>query len=114
ADVEQRCFMIDISLVQSFLDQARALLGSEQAKTAREIAEWIGIVGSAGVGLFGLLKFLRGAKEADAPLHVENAGDGNVIVTGNGNTIIIPSQVYRLAQEPKAVEKAKGVMRPLE
>jgi hypothetical protein len=114
ADVEQRCFMIDISLVQSFLDQAKTLLGGDDIKTAKEIAEWVGILSSASVGLFGLLKFIKASKQTGSPLQIENKGDGNVIVTGNGNTIVVQRQVYQLAQEPKAVEKAKAVMRPLE
>jgi hypothetical protein len=114
ADVEQRCFMIDISLVQSFMDQARTLLGSDDVKTAKEIAEWVGIMSGGSVGLFGLLKFLRASKETTTPLQIENRGDGNVTVIGNGNTIVVPVQVFQLAQEPKAVERAKGVLRPLE
>lgn len=114
ADVEQRCFMIDISLVQSFMDQAKTLLGSDDIKTAKEIAEWVGIVSGGSVGLFGLLKFIRASKGAATPFQIENRGDGNVTVIGNGNTIVIPQQVFQLAGEPKAVEKAKIVLRPLE
>jgi hypothetical protein len=113
ADVEQRCFMIDVSLVQSFLDQAKGFLGTDHVKTAYDIAQWVGILGSGSIGLFQLLKFLRSSKKSGAALHIQNDGTGNVIVTGNGNTIIVPQQVYQLAQEPRAVEKAKAVMRPL-
>lgn len=114
ADVEQRCFMIDISLVQSFMGQARTLLGSDDVKTAKEIAEWVGIMSGGSVGLFGLLKFLRASRDSTTPLKIENKGDSNVTVIGNGNTIVVPQQVFQLAQEQKAVEKAKGVLRPLE
>lgn len=114
ADVEQRCFMIDISLVQSLLDQAKGFLGTDHVKTAREIAEWIGIISGGGVGLFHFLKFLTKANEEGAALKIESSGSDNVIVTGNGNTIVLPRQVVVLAQEPKIVERAKAVMRPLE
>lgn len=113
ADVEQHCFMIDISLVQSFLDQAKGFLGSDHIKTAREIAEWVGILSTGAIGLFQLLKFLRRPKVAGTPLHIQSDGTGNVIVTGNGNTVVVPKQVYQLAQDPKAIEKAKSVMLPL-
>ena len=113
ADVEQRCFMLDVSLVQSFLDQAKGFLGSDHVKTAYDIAQWVGLLGSGSIGLFQLLKFLRRAKDAGTPLHIQADGTGNIVVTGNGNTIVVPQQVYQLAQEPKAVEKAKAVMRPL-
>lgn len=114
ADVEQRCFMIDVSLVQSFLDQAKGFLGTDHVKTAYDIAQWVGLLGSGMVGLFQLLKFLCAAKDAKTPLQIQADGSGNFIVTGSGNTIIVPQQVYQLAQEPKIVERAKAVMRPLE
>jgi hypothetical protein len=114
ADVEQRCFMIDISLVQSFLDKAKDFLGTDHVKTAYDIAQWVGILGGGATGLFQLLKFLRASKKSDAPLNIQNDGSGNITVTGNGNTIIVPQQVYQLAQEPRAIEKAKAVLRPLE
>lgn len=114
ADVEQRCFMIDISLVQSLLDQAKGILGTDHVKTAYEIAQWIGIISGGSVGLFQLLKFLRGAKEAGATLQIQSDGSGNVIVTGNGNSVVVTQQVFQLAQEPKAIERAKGVLKPLE
>lgn len=113
ADVEQQCFMLDISLVQSFLDQAKGFLGTEHVKTAREIAEWIGIISAGAVGLFQLLQFLRGAKDSGRPLQIQSDGTGNMIITGNGSTIVVPTQVYQLAQEPRVVEKAKGVLQPL-
>ncbi len=112
ADVEQRCFMIDISLVQSLLDQAKGILGSDGVATAKDIAEWVGILGSSGVGLFQLLKFLRKSADVASPLQIEATGDGNVIITGDGNSIIIKREVYVLAQEKKVVEKAKAVMKP--
>ncbi|NMW30831.1 hypothetical protein HKD42_02000 [Altererythrobacter sp. RZ02] len=112
-DVEQKCFMIDISLVQSFLDQAKDLLGSENAKTAREIAEWIGIGVAGSVGLLTFLKWLTANANKADPLRVENHGDGSTVITGNGNTIIVPRPVYELAQEPRMIDKAKALLSPL-
>lgn len=114
ADVEQRCFMVDISLVQSLAEQARTIFGLEDVKTAKEIAEWVGIIGGGAVSFFGLLRWLAGSKAAERPLEIKSDGDGNVTIVGNNNTIIVPEQVYQLTQIPRAVEKAKAVMRPLE
>lgn len=114
ADVEQKCFMIDISLVQSFLEQAKGLLGNDNVKTAKEIAEWIGILSGSSVGLFALLKFLRNASQAQETLQIKNLGDGNITITSNGSHITIAKEVYQLAQEPKMVEKAKAVLKPLD
>lgn len=114
ADVEQKCFMIDISLVQSLLDQAKGFLGTDEVKTAKDIAEWVGILSGSGIGLFGLLKFIRNAGQSDQALQIESSGDGNIIISGNGNQITVSKQVFQLAHEPKAVEKAKAVLKPLE
>jgi hypothetical protein len=114
ADVEQRCFMIDVSLVQSFLDQAKGFLGTDHVKTAYDIAQWVGLLGGGAAGLFQLLKFLRNSRKSDAPVQIQNGGGGNVIITGNGNTIVVPQQTYQLAQDPRVVEKAKAVLRPLQ
>lgn len=46
ADVEQRCFQLDLSLIQSLLDQAQVLIGKESIATAKQIAEIIGLTGS--------------------------------------------------------------------
>jgi len=114
ADVEQRCFMIDISLVQSFLDQAKGFLGTDHVKTAFDIAQWVGMLSGGGVSVFKLLKFLSAKKKTDTPLQIKSDGEGNVIVTGDGNTITVTRQVYQMVLDPRLVEKAKTVMRPLE
>lgn len=115
ADVEQKCFMIDLSLVQSIMDQAKTFFGQDNVKTAKEIAEWIGIIGAGSGGLFALLKIARKRGASETKLEVKPVpGTTNVSVTGNGNTIIIPAQAYQLAQEPTVVEKAKAVMKPLQ
>ena len=117
ADVEQQCFMIDLSLVMSFLDQAKTFFESDRVKTAREIAEWIGLIGTpvavTGGGIFAVLKLLRNKKDGDAPFQITQ-GDGNVTITGNGNTFVFPTETYLLAQERSVIEKVKIVTRPLE
>ena len=49
ADVEQQCFQLDIHLVQSILESAKHLFGTEQYKTAKEIAELLDLLIPGGV-----------------------------------------------------------------
>lgn len=117
ADVEQKCFQIDLSLVQSLLDQAKTFFDADRVKTAREIAEWIGLigggVGATAGGIFTLLKLLKGS-EAGVVYNVnQGAGSTSVNVTGDGNTFVFPIETYQLAQDKAVVEQAKTVMRPL-
>jgi hypothetical protein len=115
ADAEQQCFMLDLSLVQSLLEQAKGLLGMEYVKTAKEIAEWIGIIGGGSCGLFQFLRFVRRRGEGGTKYEVrQETGATTVTVIGDGATIILPVQAYQLAQEKYVVERAKDVLRPLE
>lgn len=114
ADVEQKCFMIDISLVQSILSQAKTFFDQDAVKTAKEIAEWIGIIGSTSVGLFGLLKFMRQPKEGGIEYQVkQDTGATTITIIGNGNNVTVPIQTYQLAQEKLIVDRVKEVMKPL-
>jgi hypothetical protein len=47
ADTEQKCFQLDLSLVQSWLDHGKLLLGKENVTTVSQIAAIIGIAGTA-------------------------------------------------------------------
>jgi hypothetical protein len=115
ADAEQQCFMLDLSLVQSLLEQAKGLLGTDHVKTAKEIAEWIGIIGGGGCGLFQLLRLIRRRGESGTKFEMkQDAGGNTVTLTGGGHAITVPIQTYQLAQEKYVVDRAKDVIRPLE
>jgi hypothetical protein len=116
ADVEQRCFQIDISLVQSLLEQAKTFFSQPEVATAKEIAEWIGIIGGAGGGLFAILKLFAGrTPDARTSIQVtQESGSTTINITGDGNTISVPSQSYDLVRQPAIVDRAKAVLRPLQ
>jgi hypothetical protein len=115
ADVEQKCFMLDLSLVQSLLDQAKGFFGQDDVKTAKDIADWIGIVGGTSIGLFQFLRLIRRRGEGGVRFDIiQESGSTTVTITGDGNTVVVPVQTYQLAQEKYVVDRAKEVMRPLE
>jgi hypothetical protein len=115
ADVEQKCFMLDVSLVQSLLEQAKTFFGQDGVKTAKEIAEWIGLISGGGVGLFQLLKFMRHKDDSETKFQItQETGSTIVTIIGDGNSITVPIQTYQLAQEKIIVDRAKAVMKPLE
>ncbi|MCA3738054.1 MAG: hypothetical protein IM673_08365 [Phenylobacterium sp.] len=113
ADVEQRCFQIDISLVQSILDQAKGFFADDHVKTAEDIAKAIGLVVGGGVGLFKFVKWLSANREAGTRLEVRTEGGITVVINGDGNSINVPTDTYRLASDPVIVDKIKKVVRPL-
>jgi len=120
ADVEQQCFQLDLSLVQSFFDQAAVLIGHKDVATAKDIAEWVGIISGSGLGLFGLLKRIYGGKHETKPSVTLTAGSqtGTTIVNIAGNvhiqSIQVPTETAKLLVDPDVVKNVKAVLKPLE
>lgn len=117
ADVEQHCFQLDLSLVQSLLDQAQTFLGKDNVTTAREIAEIIGLTGGTAGTLFGLYKWLfgSGAKEGGISFtKTEATGVTIVNIVGDGNSVEVSNQVAALASDPEILKRVKTVLKPLQ
>lgn len=115
ADVEQRCFQIDLSLVQSVLEQAKGFFADDRVKTAEDIAKWIGIIGGGGVSLFKLVAWLAKRPKVDGTtFNVTTEGGVTTLVDGDSNSITVNHNVYLLASDPLVIEKAKRVVAPLQ
>ena len=115
ADVEQQCFQIDLSLVQSLMEQAAVLLGQREVATAKEIAEWVGLIGGGTFGLFKLIKWL-GQRDSDGGItfSVGTAPNTTIInVVGDGNSIQVPTPTARLLADRDVQKQVKQVIRPL-
>jgi hypothetical protein len=123
ADIEQRCFQLQIHIVQSLLDAARHLFTTEQYKTAKEIAEMLDLIipgGTLGGGVFWAWKRIWGTKEEqEKPLssyEVEQSGGITVINNfyGDGANLQMSTSTYELATEPEMIRLGKRVLKPLE
>lgn len=119
ADLEQNCFELAISLVQTIWDATNSLIADDNVIKAKEIAEWIGIItGSGGVGgisLYGLIKFLKGKKVKGVTVLKQQDGKNSVQIHihGDGNSVTVPQPVYELYSKSDVRRKAVEVMRPL-
>lgn len=118
ADVEQRCFQIDLSLVQSVLEQAKGFFARDDIATAKEIAEWIGIIGSGtvgtGFGLFKLVKWLATRPKVEGTqLQVTTEGGVTTLIDGDHNQVTVNHHVYLLASDAAVVDRVKRVVAPL-
>ena len=116
ADVEQKCFQLDLSLVQSWLDHATLLLGKDNIATARTIAEIIGFTGPPAGTLFWLYKKLYGNDEKPTVSFQQSDVKGQTIININGdrNTVSVPNFTAILAQDPNVLKNIKTVLAPLE
>lgn len=118
ADTEQKCFQLDLSLVQSWMDHAAVLIGKDNVATARQIAEMIGLVGPPGAGLFWLYKKLYGEKQPEATEGIVFKSDDATGLTvinirGDGNQVTVSNQTALLAQDARVLEHVKTVLDPL-
>lgn len=115
ADLEQHCFELNLQLAMTIWEQAKLLLDDENVRSAKEIAEWIGIVCGSTLSLFGLIRFLRGKKVTNTT--VVRLKDGRnmveIEIEGEDETAVISQQVYELYANLEARKKAIEVMRPL-
>lgn len=116
ADTEQKCFQLDLSLVQSLVDQAANFLGQKDVATAKDIAEWVGLTCSGAVGLFTLCRRMSaGGPSAAGVTFRAGTASGTTIVHINGdhNEITVPSQTAALANDPEVIKRVRSVVRPL-
>jgi len=115
ADLEQKCFELNIELALTIWEQAKLLIADDRIQTAKEIAEWIGIIGGPALGLFEFIKWIRGRKIASVA--VMKLSDGqNVVeihVEGQPDPIQISQAVYELYANTQTRQQAVAVLAPL-
>lgn len=118
ADIEQQCFQLDIHIVQSILETAKHLFGTDEYKTAKEIAEMLDLLLPGGVagGVFWFWKRFTAAKDAP-PIQIvtEQHGGQTTLIQGDVNgPVTVNNNVFVLASDPRMIELGKKVLKPLE
>lgn len=117
ADQEQKCFQFSLEVVQTILQHAQDLLGHKDVKSAKEILEWIGLIGGpvAGVcGLFKLWKLISGREVTDEKMMVKDGRDVvQLQILGNNNTVVAYRESYELLKSEEVRESAKRVLAPI-
>ena len=116
-DVEHQCFQFDIQVVQSIWDQARTLLVDTDIATAKELGEWIGLIGSSGGSVYGLFRFLKWKRERNldvSELKVESGPHITTItVAGDNASIAVHSQALELSKNQDALKNVQRVVKPI-
>ena len=119
ADVEQKCFQLQIQLVQTLYEQLTVLLDDGTIQDAKNILEWLGIISGGSIivggGLFGLYKAITRNSDDALPVVAVKAEGGGIVyqVVGDGTTIVVPHRVHQLAQDPRMFPAVKRVLTPL-
>ena len=116
SDFRSGSFDINLLLNQHLIDQAKQFLQLHpQVKEAKEILEllffYAGLPPAAGMGLFRLIKWLRGRKLA--PDQITFINNGTVQISIGDNAVQVSSAVLALAQDEMVRRSALGVVSPL-
>lgn len=117
ADQEHQCFQFRVDVVQTLWQHAQSLIEQKDIKSAKDILEWLGLVGTtlgAPIGLFKLLKKILGKAVTEEKFYSK---DGRNIVqlniVGNDNTVITYQETYELMADAAVIGNAKKVLQPV-
>lgn len=125
ADLDQNCFELNLELAQTLYEHAKTILKNEDVASAKEILEWLGIVGGVTsasvvvpVGLFKLCVWMRNRKISEKELvtvegkdlvKISVKDDGN---GGSQNHIYVYPQTVQMMENPNAINAVKKVVKP--
>lgn len=120
SDFEHKCFQINFDTVLTFLEQVKNLLDSSNVKTAKDILEWLGLLGITGGGAgyvtyLGYLKIRRGRKIVNQQQITDQSGEGMVALTfeGDANVVNVHQHVYNLGENKKALVATRQALSPI-
>lgn len=117
SDFEHGCFNINLELVQTLFEQVKQLIDDESVKSAKDILEWIGLIGGPVTGsLLLYLKIRKGRRveEVTEIKDTDKSGMVSVRFEGDSNHVEIHQHVYNLGENPKVKRAVAGTLSPLE
>ena len=112
-DTEHKCFEFSIEIVQTIMQHLAMLVGNDRAATAKDIAEWVGIIGGSSFGLFRAYKWMARRNVTLTELEIEDQGEEVKISDVHNSNITVNNNTYNLMLKPDVIEKVKNVVRPL-
>lgn len=115
ADLDQKCFELNVELLLTIWERAKLLVADENVRSAKDIAEWLGLVAGPPIGLFLLIKKLKGKKVQSVVVLRAKDGPHEVEITieGDDQPIKLNQAVYELYANVETRKKALAVLEPL-
>jgi hypothetical protein len=116
SDFEHKCFNINFEVVLSLYEQLKTLLASEPVKTAKDVLEWLGLLGvpTGALSYLGYLTWKNGRKVEVTPVS-DSDPTGIVVVKVNGdsNSVHVHNHIVRLSENPRALRATRDAFLPL-
>lgn len=115
SNFEHKCFRVTLDIVQTLYESLGVLLGSDGVRTAKELAEWIGIGATATLGLIKFLA-LRDGRKIESVTKLESTDSRGVVqikFEGDNNRITINQGVFELSNDPEIRKAAARVVAPV-
>lgn len=112
SDFEHKCFNVNLELVQSLYEAVKSFLDSTDIKTAKDLLEWLQIIGGgtlvSGFGLLGYWQLKNGRAVESVSEIKDSDSRGSVLVRfrGDGNSVTVNRNVYHLGENPKVAAAA--------
>jgi hypothetical protein len=119
SDFEHKCFNVNFEVVLTLLEQAKTLIGTQKAKDAKEILEWLGLLHVTGSGAtLGFLKFLewRAGRKIVSKTELKDSDQAGVVsvkVEGDNNQVSIHNHTWNLSNNPRALAAARDALSPI-
>lgn len=110
ASFKTGCFGVELDVAQGLLQQAEALFRHEHVATAKELLEWLGLIGSPIGGLLWLVKKLRGQKVSQVVL----LDNGKTRIVVDGEPLEVEQAVVQLYRQLRVRKALESVLRPLD
>ena len=113
-DIEQKCFQFIIEVNQTLMQHFDLLVSDNKVSSAKELAEWIGIIGGPSYGLFKSYKWVTNQGVTLNELDIRQDGSSVTLrnVKSNGS-ITINANVYNMINDTDILKNTKDVVRPL-
>lgn len=117
AKVEQHCFELVVELAMTVMEQVRSFLDHDHVRSAKEILEWIGIIGGASIGLVQLIAKL-GSKPIEKVEYrtIDNRNIVSLTIVGDDNDVQIihaAPETYELLKDASNIKAVKRLVEPL-
>lgn len=110
ASFKTGCFGIELDVVQSLLQQAQSLFAHDGVATAKELLEWLGLIGSPVMGLIYLIKRI-GSRRINQVVLLDN---GKVKIILDNEHLEVEQRVLDLYRQFRVRSALEGVFKPLE